>query len=93
MMPPLSQPPLSKKDRDTLRAWSRPKRTFPDKTIGQHHVLDSILSDMKKLQEVDRPWMRYFSLNHLRGTEREEELTAYRAALNAAVASLSRTTR
>jgi mono/diheme cytochrome c family protein len=90
-MPPYSRPLLSKKDRDTLRAWVQAGApAFPDKTIGQGYVLESILRDLKKLEEADRPWMRYFSLNHLRGGEREVELSQYRAALEAAVASLSR---
>jgi hypothetical protein len=63
---------------------------FPDKAIGRAYVMDQIAQDLKRIPDADRPSVRYFSLNHLRGEKSEEEIDEYRTSLGLAVASLTR---
>ncbi|MGD0044574.1 MAG: hypothetical protein ABSE84_29915, partial [Isosphaeraceae bacterium] len=60
-------------------------------TVGVDYVLKSILQDVRRTASGDRPFARYFSLNHLlTGGSTAEELDLHRDALAKAINHLTR---
>jgi hypothetical protein len=62
----------------------------PREAPGPEYVLKHILADVRSLPEADRPYMRYFSLDHLRAANVPEAVLAeHRDALAETLAYLS----
>lgn len=106
VMPPPDQPRLSPEEVDAIRAWiDGGAAPFPDDVprpdeptrdgalkdvVGVVYVLKAILRDVRALPAEDRPFARYFSLNHLlTGGATADELQLHRDALAKAINHLS----
>jgi serine/threonine protein kinase len=62
----------------------------PNEAASPAYVLKSILKDVRGLPPMDRPHVRYFSLDHLRATgATDKQLAEYRDALVEAITYLS----
>jgi serine/threonine-protein kinase len=106
MMPPNGQPRLSERELGVIRRWiaagappfpadvPSPESLSTDPAlkgvVGSEYVLRMILEHVRKTPGRDRPYLRYFSINHLlrRGVTREE-LELHRDAFAKAVNHLS----
>ena len=104
VMPPKDLPRLRPDEIDTIRAWIAagaapfldvPKLVptplpSPPPGFGVGYVLKSILQDVRTLSPEDRPYARYFSLNHLLAAGAStDELDLHRDALAKAINHLS----
>ncbi|MBV8316690.1 MAG: c-type cytochrome [Planctomycetaceae bacterium] len=106
VMPPKDQPRLRPGEIEAIRAWiaagAAPFPTdsatlagsgteeAPGKVAGVEYVLKSILQDVRTLSPEDRPFARYFSLNHLLAAGAStDELDLHRDALAKAINHLS----
>jgi serine/threonine-protein kinase len=105
-MPPKSRPRLNPEAVDAVRRWiadgapafpaDEPVPAEKDKdkalqdVVGVDYVLKSILEDVRRLKRDDKPYVRYFSINHiLTGGATKEALELYREALAKAINHLS----
>jgi serine/threonine-protein kinase len=105
-MPPAGQPRLSAADVDLVRRWiaagappfpadaPRPAQKKKDPAfkdvLGVDHVLKKILAHVRTLKRADRPFVRYFSINHvLSAGATPAELDTQRQALAKAINHLS----
>jgi serine/threonine-protein kinase len=105
-MPPPGQPRLGAEEVDAIRRWiAEGAKPFPEdaakpaesakdpslaKLVGVDYVLKSILKDIRSLQAEDKPFVRYFSANHLlTGGATEDELDLQREALAKAINHLT----
>lgn len=105
-MPPEGQPRLSSEDISLLRQWivagappfpddvARPAEENRDpalaEVLGVDYVYKRILKHLRSLPNDQRPYVRYFSINHLlTGGATREELDTQRAALAKAINHLS----
>lgn len=105
---PLGQPPLSDKDKATLRSWilaGAPNwdQKLENKDVGivkttidsakftpESALLATIEQDLEKSSERSRPFLRYFSIAHLKNANvPENELEEYRIGLAKLLNSLS----
>ncbi len=106
-MPPGGQPRLGGEEIEVVRAWIvEGAKPFPAdvdapagagvdpalaKLVGVDYVLKAILKDVRALKVDDRPFARYFSVNHLlTGGATRDELDLQREALAKAINHLSR---
>ena len=106
VMPPEGQPRLSPEEIEAVRVWiaegaapfprddeKNDSRTIVEKVAGVagvDEVLKAILRDVRTLSAEDRPFVRYFSLDHLRAAGASaEELDLHRDALAKAINHLS----
>ena len=104
VMPPKDQPRLRPDEIDAIRAWIAagaapfpdvpkpvpPPSSSPSPGFGVEYVLKSILQDVRTLSPEDRPYARYFSLNHLLAAGASpDELDLHRDALAKAINHLS----
>ena len=106
VMPPPGQPRLSTEEIESVRTWiaegaapfppdlqppPEPNKDLALKdTVGVDYVLKSILQDVRRSTSGDRPFARYFSLNHLlTGGATAEELDLHRDALAKAINHLT----
>lgn len=106
VMPPKTQPPLAPGDIDALRQWllhgavefpadvAKPAEPAKDKALanvtGVDYVLKKILEHVRTLPAKDRPYARYFSINHtLSAGATADELETQRQALAKAINHLS----
>jgi serine/threonine-protein kinase len=106
MMPPESEPRLSADEIAAVRAWivagalafpadaaapaEDEKDTGLRDVVGVDYVLKQTLAHVQSLPVRDRPFVRYFSINHLlTGGATREELDLHRDALAKAVNHLS----
>ena len=104
VMPPKDQPRLRPDEIDDIRAWIAtgaapfpdvpkpvpPPSSSPSPNFGVEYVLKSILQDVRTLSPEDRPFARYFSLNHLLAAGASpDELDLHRDALAKAINHLS----
>lgn len=106
VMPPQGQPPVPSGDIDAVRQWvQQGAAAFPDditpptepardkalaNVTGIHYVLKHILEDVRALPAKERPFARYFSVNHiLSAGATATELEAQRQALAKAINHLS----
>jgi len=100
---PIGQSPLSTKDKATLREWilagapnwDKAEEKLIDKIenkkfIAESKLLATIEQDLEQASERARPYLRYFSIAHLRNAEvSETELEQYRIGLTKLINSLS----
>ncbi len=106
VMPPAGQPRLRQDEIDTIRLWiaegagpfppdvavpAEPQRDPPFKDVaGVDYVLKKILAHVRTVPTSDRPFRRYFSLNHILVTGASAEALAQeRDALAKAINHLS----
>jgi serine/threonine protein kinase len=102
-MPPMERPRLHIEEIDVIRAWIAegatpfppdvPLTADPKTNVafnGNEYVFATILQDVRTLSPSDRPFARYFSLNHLlAGGATADELDLHRDALAKAINHLS----
>lgn len=105
-MPPVGQPDLKAEEIETVRRWiaagapafpadaARPIEDNKEPTfknvVGVDYVLKKILADVRATPPDQRPFVRYFSLNHiLAGGATDDELERQRVAFALAVNHLS----
>jgi serine/threonine-protein kinase len=106
VMPPTGQPRLSPDDIDLVRRWivagaapfpadvpppvEKAKDPAFKDVAGIDYVLKKILAHVRDLPRVDRPFVRYFSINHvLSAGATPDELDLQRQALAKAINHLS----
>lgn len=106
-MPPKGRPPLTAEQIDAVRKWivagapafpadtpppAEPAKDAPLKDVaGVDYVLKKILAHVRATPEADRPFLRFFSINHvLTAGATADKLADNRAALAKAVNHLSR---
>jgi mono/diheme cytochrome c family protein len=96
---PLGGPPLNETQKATLREWvlagapdwdSGLKESGAPRFLTERALLSLIRADLLQSSNRDRPYLRYFSIAHLRNAGATESvLDVYRAALKKLINSLS----
>jgi mono/diheme cytochrome c family protein len=88
---------MTSDDRNLLKKWVEqgapawPVEKPPRTPIGITQMLAAIRDDLRKAPDLDQPYLRYYTLNHLYNQPRisDIDLDRYRAALCKAINSLS----
>lgn len=106
VMPPSGNPPLTAEEIDLVRSWitagapafppdvappaEKEKEKVFERLAGFDHVHKKILAHVRATRRLDRPFIRYFSINHfVTAGATEAELALQRDALVKAVNHLS----
>lgn len=91
---PLEGDKLSQAEKDKVLAWikatpEKEKETDDVGFISENDKLLCILKDLRTLPQDDRPYIRYFSLNHLYNSKRFGEMSEARVGLDRLLNSLT----
>jgi mono/diheme cytochrome c family protein len=90
-MPPGSRPKPSEDERKTIREWINADALSYPRNFDDEYVLASILADVRKLPESERPFFRYFSLsNQIPDADIGFQLETIRQTLRSAIADMSK---
>ncbi len=90
-MPPGNRTKLTKAESDLVGEWINAAAPLYPKRFDDLYVVNTVLADVKKQNEADVPFMRYFSLADLVADDDSTfSLAAGRAALHQALSQLSK---